>query len=190
MIGTGRTWKDLLQTPSRWSEPYGWVAFVPKEPFLEYPFDVLNDICMPIFDEKTKLYSLPQKTIAEWNRLFTNIRFLCLRLSEVYKTPICEPYPPHAWKFCDKFKSFPKAGHCFERSRDWFQMWFGLLSYLIARAETEEPNERPKGSNRRPHWRQFIIQEGLPVGWVDGLDPKRWIGIPRVGTIIESDFTG
>lgn len=189
VIKTGRTWQDLLK-PTRWNEPYGWAAFIPKVPFLSYPFHVLDCYALPDLDDETKLWSIPQSRLTEWDRLFQNVRFLCLRLSHVYQSPICEPYPPHAWGYHAKYKSYHKAIRCIERSREWFQVWFGLLSYLIARAETEEPDERPEGSVLRPHWRQFIVKEGLPIGWVDGLAPARWTHLPRAGTIIEGDFSG
>lgn len=182
----GRSWPEFTN-PVRWTETYGWMAFIPLKQSFAYPFHVLSHIPNLIYDEKTKLYQLPENTIASWNALSTNIRFACLRLRAVYKTNPVPPYPPQGWWYENKYASARKAMRFIERGRQWFQVWWGHLTYLVARAESEVPREK---ESARPHWRTVLLDAGLPMRWVDALEPDSWIPEPKLGAVFDDNYAG
>jgi hypothetical protein len=70
------------------------------------------------------------------------------------------PIPPSLLGFLAKFKSRRSAHFHITKSRDWFVIWMGLLSFLIAHIEFVEIN------HAIPDWFQYLVDAGIPQTWL------------------------
>ncbi|TFK23362.1 hypothetical protein FA15DRAFT_705528 [Coprinopsis marcescibilis] len=131
----GTTWEDL-RNPCRWTRAYGWRAFIPIDRHFDvYPLSCAAYIPAPVLNPENDLYSLPSSVVHNWNELDRTIGVITAILSREFDTPTVAPYPVRGWGYHRLFKSLAKARAISHRARDWFIVWMGLLSFMIAYAE-------------------------------------------------------
>ena len=131
----------VYEQPRWWCDCYGWIAFYNKHAldtrstFLR----ILNVSTAQYAFQEDVGYTLPQCQADEWLSLDKKLASACVKLICHFRF-IPALYPANPWAFGYLYPH-PKRGNlsrCLEKSRRWFGVWLGLLSYLIAEAESKE----------------------------------------------------
>ncbi|KAH6906527.1 hypothetical protein BKA70DRAFT_1429214 [Coprinopsis sp. MPI-PUGE-AT-0042] len=153
-------WEALLHPP-RWTRAFGWVSFLPmsRHHFHTTPFHALS--FFPQLKCKDGLFSLDEDTVKSWDELGANIRTVVLRLQNHFQAPLVPPYVPRGWGYYRQRRSERKARAITHASRDWFLVWMGALSFLIAYSKAPDTTQArslavipyPNGSEP---WQQYL----------------------------------
>jgi hypothetical protein len=153
--------------PRWWMATFGWTSFMPLYPLYHgFPFDTLAYIPTPIHIEGEG-YSMPSDLIQRWAELEHHMFHATASLSERYKILAICPFTPSAFGFGIIFQTPRLALQNVTRSRDWFNIWIGLYSYLIsgAVAKAEKPGNLPI-----PHWFELLAEKGFNQTWLAGIN--------------------
>ena len=134
---------EHFQEPRWWTATFGWVAFMPLHPvFSGFPLDRLVHI--PRHLTKTNDGYYFDVNLAEsWFRLEEYINKASVILNVKYQAPLVRPFSPFACGYRQIHRSHETARFCAELSREWFVVWMGLLSYLIAAGKTRIESSAP-----------------------------------------------
>ena len=178
--------------PRWWSDAYGWLSFVPLRPsFAGIPFDRLN-IFPPIVHGESG-YHLRRDVLESWQRLenkmiytalFMKIHGSRLFINKYAPLPSLRPPPPSDLGYELGYRRAHQARGQISLARDWFVMWMGYLSFLVAMTFNEE---RPTDSI--PEWVKLLANEGFPQVWLSGVMASSICNfsshIPRAGIFLD-----
>ncbi|TFK19201.1 hypothetical protein FA15DRAFT_601973, partial [Coprinopsis marcescibilis] len=176
----GVRWEDL-RNPCRWSRAYGWASFIPLDRlFGAYPFNEVAFIPQLELDPESELYSHTVKIIDMWSELDAGLHQVASVLFSKYDAPAVFPYSIRGWKFQTKFRSLGKGRALTYAARDWLLVWMGLLSFLIAYAESRcEEFEK----FREDHSQEEIAKLSRIKHWQEALNPTAY---PAIQYLTES----
>lgn len=104
-----------------------------------------------------------------------------------YRIPGSPPPPPSSFGYARPHKSEAIAQKMISLSREWFGIWMGFLSYLIAQVD----NYADKSSHSTsvvPVWQEILLRAGYPPHWVNGLAASTVCAFdlhtPRAGIVL------
>jgi hypothetical protein len=131
-------------------------------------FDRLNGL-LPIVRNDLG-YHLRLDVADSWARLENKLAFATVFVSKYSRTlnasmrlPALRPPLPRDMGYGQFYKSFRQARRQILLSRNWFHMWTGLLSFLIAQTNDDTPE------NHVPKWVQALADEGFPQIWLSSI---------------------
>ena len=180
--------------PRPWTPRFAWVPFVPVNPFqwfdnCSYMGRVLSKY-PPIEhfeDESGKHHgwSIPPEN--EWAKLEMELHTTIRTLSTKYSIPCSLPFLPNAIGYQGMFSDKRSLTTRLDTAREWFFVFFGALSYLVARLRLNPTNHSGVGCEE---WLPMLLSAGLSPTFVDGiqeslvpqLDQDR---VRRTGVIID-----
>ncbi|KAH9477325.1 hypothetical protein JR316_0009530 [Psilocybe cubensis] len=112
-------------------------------------------------------YSMRIEKIRQWSSLEQDLSRMSHYLSTLTKCNVLKPVGPWAFGYSKRHTSRANAIHALERSRDWFALWMGLLSYLITVAETrgKELQEYPGLSSST--WVEYLLEKHCKEAWLE-----------------------
>ncbi|KDR68040.1 hypothetical protein GALMADRAFT_146773 [Galerina marginata CBS 339.88] len=179
------------QDPIWWNLPFGWVAFIQRQVAFAGP--VLRNIMVPrredlTYDEASG-YGLAQHSLENWVTLEENLKDIVVFLAvHTGSSPILPAYPAH-FGYRHRHKAWKTAVIACERSRNWLVVWMGVMSYLIAIADTKTEKGREDPTVTVQNWYGHLLGKGIDQDWLDGL---LWSGmihdfsnnVERAGTIV------
>ncbi|KAH6902936.1 hypothetical protein BKA70DRAFT_1433904 [Coprinopsis sp. MPI-PUGE-AT-0042] len=104
---------------------------------------------------------MDEDTVKSWDELGANIHTVVLRLQNHFQAPLVLPYVPRGWGYYRQRCSERKARAITHASRDWFLVWMGALSFLIAYSKAPDTTQArslavipyPNGSEP---WQQYL----------------------------------
>jgi hypothetical protein len=171
--------------PRWWTSEFGWLSFLPLKPsFSEIPFDCLE--CIPYFCEVVDgdRYRFNSRVGARWSDLDFFLLHATSCLAKSIQVPAIRPFSPRAMSYQGAFKSDSATRRQARRSRDWFVVWIGMLSYLIAEFDIR----KPPLPGTVPVWFEVLAGAGFDQGWLSGiyssLNCSFSPDIPRAGAFI------
>lgn len=158
---------NRFQTPEWWTTPYGFLSFVPLLPsFSGAAFGCLRDIVSAIEEEwypNYEEYSMEAEKATQWLELETGLmQIISLLRRKFLVGAALNPIPPSLLGFREKFKTRRFAISRVTASRDWFVIWMGLVSFIIAHIEFLELN------HAIPDWFQYLVDTGISQPWLNG----------------------
>jgi len=178
----GRFDASTLKQPVWWSQSWAWLSFVPLAPsFVSAPFEPL--CAMPRIENVTfsfvaqsgerqteSRFRMSEVSIERWfaeeKHLVDAAYIIMLR----YGINANAPPKPSSFGFDRTHKSHRVAKRMICFSREWFAIWMGYLSYLIAKTSTLVPSGVPDQSSPLPDWYNHLRNEhGFSLAWLDGL---------------------
>ncbi|KDR66267.1 hypothetical protein GALMADRAFT_232635 [Galerina marginata CBS 339.88] len=160
------------QSPRWWSVPFGWVAFVSRT--LDFSGPVLGKMRrLPTREElrfeEGKGYAIPSHMLQEWWNLERDIvRAVEVLIAHTKSTPLLPAFPT-VFGYRHQHKSWRTALIAIQRSRGWFALWIGVLSYLIAIADTETAARRNYSLLALTDWYSHLVNSGCSEVWLEGL---------------------
>ena len=131
----------LVNNPQWWTSCFGWLSFIPKRPvFGGGLLGRLADICI---DKSEGKYSMSEDVINSWKKLEYIICNVITTLGGKYKLPAMAPayFAARGYRRQHAYRSV--AHQEARASRDIFVLWIGLLSFLIAGADSLSENDWP-----------------------------------------------
>ena len=156
---------SMFKQPVWWSDGWAWQSFIPLSPsFVFTPFEPL--CAMPRIEEVTFTYTNEQSEdirretrfrmneddIRRWSleekRIIQVARAIQLR----YGISATLPPEPSSFHFDRAHKTHKVAKHMICLSREWFAIWMGFVSYLIAKTASRTPSGELDQSSPAPDW--------------------------------------
>lgn len=178
---------DEFHLPRWWTPTFGYLAFLPLEPvFAGVPFEILFNIPR-YFDRVLNGFVMPSWVSLQWKREETQLKSTTQMLLEYFHAPRITWLTPTALGYVGAYAYIREFRADICRSRDWFALWMGGLSYAIAVA-TSVKGELP-GYEHVPTWYRYLVGKGYKSAWLSGLmsslvgtfDPS----VPRAGIILD-----
>ena len=192
----------MFRQPVWWSQGFTWLSFVPLAPsFIFTPFEPLCR--MPRIEEVAFSFDGPSGQIQRETRFRMNeydiwswgmeeerivkvARVIQLR----YGISGSLPPKPSSFHFDRAHKTHRFAKRMICLSREWFAIWMGYVSYLIAKTVSLVPNGKPDNSSPAPDWYNHLRNEhDFSETWLDGLLLSTVctfdLGTPRAGIIFQ-----
>ncbi|KJA23416.1 hypothetical protein HYPSUDRAFT_111787, partial [Hypholoma sublateritium FD-334 SS-4] len=86
-----------------------------------------------------------------------------------YDAPAIRPMYPAGFGYK---KSYPRENAIMKsihKARDWFSVWMGLLSFLIAMAETKEHELHDYAHLSKKGWADYLLEQGAERTWLESL---------------------
>jgi hypothetical protein len=192
----------MFKQPVWWSESWAWLSFIPLAPsFVFTPFEPLCAI--PGIEEVTFSYPgqsgdirretrfrMNEDDIQRWNveekRIIQVARVIQLR----YGISGSLPPEPSTFHYDRAHKTHKVAKRMIYLSREWFAIWMGFVSFLIAKAASRAPNGEVDRSSPAPDWYNHLRNEHkFSEAWLDGLRLSSVCtldkAIPRAGIVFQ-----
>ncbi|KAF8797655.1 hypothetical protein BYT27DRAFT_7228820 [Phlegmacium glaucopus] len=173
---------SMFKQPVWWSQSSAWLSFIPLAPSFAYaPFEPL--CAMPYIEEvafsfvaksgETQIetrFRMPEDVIRRWmaeeQRVVEAAHIIKLRYG-IHGSP---PPKPSSFHFDRAHKSHPIAKRMICLAREWFVIWMGYLSYIIAKTESLAPNGDRDNSSPLPDWYNHLgNKHAFSPAWLDGL---------------------
>jgi hypothetical protein len=159
---------DNYTQPRMWTDAYGWISFVQPSPRYEGPvFDRLNGVLRIVRNDLG--YHLHPDIADSWARLENKLVFATVLVSKYFRMlsdsmclPALRPPLPRDLGYNRFYKSLFQACHQIALSRNWFHMWAGLLSFLVAQACDDTHGNIPK-------WVYALADAGFPQIWLSSI---------------------
>jgi hypothetical protein len=194
---------SMFKQPIWWSDGWAWLSFIPLAPsFVFTPFECL--CAMPRIEEVTFSYPgqyddvirretrfrMNEDDIQRWNleekRIIQVARVIQLR----YGISCSLPPEPSSFHYDRAHKTHKLAKRMIYLSREWFAIWMGLVSYLIAKTASQVPNGEVDSSSPSPDWYNHLLKKhNFSEAWLDGLFLSSVctfdMATPRAGIIIQ-----
>jgi hypothetical protein len=193
---------SMFKQPLWWSDGWAWMSFVPLAPsFVFTPFESL--CAMPRIEEVTFSFAEPsgeirretrfrmneddiQRWVVEGKRIVQVARAIQLR----YGLPGSLPPEPLSFHFDRAHKTHRIAKRMICLAREWFAIWMGFVSYLIAKSSSLVPNGEVDRSSPAPDWYNYLHNEhSFSETWLDGLLLSTVctfdMGTPRAGIVFQ-----
>jgi hypothetical protein len=197
----------LFKQPVWWTDVYGWQSFIPLAPsFTSSPFepfcwmpriievDVLIDPCS-YSSERQRRYQMHPDDSLKWAQHERLIVEAAEQIRIWFKIPGNLPPPPSRFDYTRAHKSRGIAKKIISLARDWFGIWIGFLSYLIACTKRFLPSsstafKRPDQNSPFPVWHQRLQElHNYTADWLDGLCSSTVCSFdtktPRAGVVFE-----
>ncbi|KAF5328348.1 hypothetical protein D9619_013349 [Psilocybe cf. subviscida] len=190
-----------FRQPVWWSEPWGWLSFVPLAPnFLSYPFEPLSWLPKIVEVEvsanpnssdprcRKTCYTLAYDDHHLWmqkeQQLYDAAHLLRVRHG------ICGSPPPlpSEFGFHRNHKSRAIAQKMASLAWYWFGIWMGYLAYMVQQT-LASPYQQPDTDIPDPYWYQPLLKGNkFSRAWLDGLasSPVCQFGesVARAGVVI------
>jgi len=157
------------QKPCWWMHLWGWTCFIPAKVVLDGILKPLHAAQMPMKLENSEYYSMIEEDICDWTRLENDLHQFYQILEKHLLLGLVCPALPWVFGYKKKYRLFSQVLQAMERSRDWFMIWVGLISYAIAKAETEELDLMNYPNLRISSWYMAAIKGGCNEAWLDSL---------------------
>ncbi|KAF9000164.1 hypothetical protein BDQ17DRAFT_1245869 [Cyathus striatus] len=179
--------KDIYQTPIWWSDPYSWILFVPCVPSFTGIFSCLGGVPRIVYTSQDEAcdvsqgqtsegqasslsYGLDDAVMQEWTRLESHLICTFKHLTVKYGKLAIAPPPPSFAGYKRLHWSREIARRCTECSRQWFVMWMGILSYVIAYIEyNANCSHCSNASQPVPSWYTYLTSCSIPETWLNGM---------------------
>jgi hypothetical protein len=179
-----------FQQPQWWTEPYGFLAFVPLIPnFDGAAFGCLREIVSHIRSsiENPGKFVLSSEKIAEWTDL-EDLMFLVSSLLNNNKKFLLgaslNPIPPSYLRYRFPFDTPRAARLRATTARDWFVILMGRLSFLLGHFEHDNGLKIDV-----PRWFSYLESQGIPQSWLCSLQASTVCDFssrcPRVGIFLD-----
>jgi hypothetical protein len=120
---------------------FGWLSFLPKRPHLDG--GLLGRLAHIPINEVEGKYSMSEDLINSWKKLEYLLSNVISTLKVKYEISALAPAYPAARGYRRQHTYRSVAHREAQASREIFVLWIGLLSYLIARADTVSANDWP-----------------------------------------------
>ena len=127
--------------PLWWTLLFGWMSFIPKRP--QFDGSLLGRlVCIPIQEVEGR-YSMPEDLTNSWKKLEYLICNVITASGAKYKMPAIGPPYPSARGYQRQHAYWSVVEQEAWASRQIFVVWIGVVSYLIAGADTASDNDWP-----------------------------------------------
>ncbi|EAU86884.2 hypothetical protein CC1G_10775 [Coprinopsis cinerea okayama7 len=160
---------EEISSPRLWTPAFGWLAFAPlKYSDPGYPFNRLKRIPLPsiVGSPDNFTYQVPDNFAQSWAKLESELYGAVTKLKCAFSPPMVLPFLPWAHGYLITFKNPRSYDRAVASSRDWFAVWWGALSYLIAYGESRRDAFTLKSFV--PQWHLELRSE-VDSAWVDGI---------------------
>ncbi|KDR84218.1 hypothetical protein GALMADRAFT_133568 [Galerina marginata CBS 339.88] len=193
---------SMFKQPVWWSQGWAWLSFIPLSPsFLFTPFEPLCE--MPHIEEVDFCFTTPsgesqseirfrmsEEDIARWIKEERRIVKLAHTIKLCYGISANAPPKPSSFHFDRAHKSHSIAKRMICLAREWFVIWMGYLSYIIAKTDILIPNGTQDDSTPAPDWYNRMLKEPeFNHTWLDGLIMSTVCSFesttPRAGVIFQ-----
>lgn len=165
---------SVYEQPQWWCDCYGWIAFYNKNAldtrstFLH----ILNVSTAQYAFQEDVGYTLPQRQADEWLSLDKKLESACVELICHYRfIPALYPARPWAFGYLYPHSKRGNLSRCLEKSRRWFGVWLGLLSYVIAEAESKEVELVNNPLLAKQNWKDMLVAKcsavHIDLAWID-----------------------
>ena len=171
--------------PRWWSAEFGWLSFVSLSPsFASFPFDCLT--CIPYYCEVVDAgYRFNSNVAGRWSKLDSFLLYITTSLIKAAKVSIIRPFSPWAFGYLDAFKHTGTPHRRATLGRDWFVIWMGMLSYLIAIVDNHRTSTL---DDAVPTWFEILATLGFDQGWLSGIHSSTVCSFspftPRTGVFV------
>lgn len=175
-----------FRQPVWWTSSWGWLAFVPLAPiFTLYPFEpfswmpeiVQHQIVIPAppnvhaYDRHEIKYQMSDKDAYLWMEKENLLVEVALKLRLSHGITASPPRRPSSFGFARPHKTRAIAKKMISISRDWFGLWMGYLSYIIAQTSSSV-HAKPDPNIPHPYWYHPLLQDKeirVTLPWLDGV---------------------
>lgn len=180
-------------SPRWWTLAFGWISFFPLMPSLYGP--IFEKLFMPrshhhVFDEELGKYFMPPNLLEKWLRVDRDLSDAVYLIRHHYSIPFLYPINTFCFGYTKGHARSGALHMALRRGRDWFVVWMGLLSYVIAGAEDIHSSVKDSLTLCKPTWYNILL-EHFDVQWVDALYASTVYSFspqtPRAGVFLELD---
>jgi hypothetical protein len=124
---------------------------------------------------------------SRWLKLEHFLRYTTSALTQTLSVSAIRPFSPQAFGYLRAFRTDRFARKQAYLARDWFTIWIGMLSYLIARAENHHTSSL---HDAVPTWFEILAAKGFDQGWLSGINSSTVCSFspnsPRVGIFVHA----
>ncbi|KJA26032.1 hypothetical protein HYPSUDRAFT_107106, partial [Hypholoma sublateritium FD-334 SS-4] len=92
-----------------------------------------------------------------------------------YDAPAIRPIYPSGFGYKKKHPHESAAMKSIHKARDWFSVWMGLLSFLIAMAETKEHELRDYPHLSKKGWADYLLEQAQATYPLDATQKDRFL---------------
>lgn len=188
------TQREQFRQPLWWTKAFGWTSFISRtSPSYHPPFDVIS-IPRPTRAASGQ-FGMPLPIAGSWNKLERDIKDAVVYLTAEFSIPAVCPYMPFALGYS---RSYSTLGDAFRSARlagDWFVIWQGLLSYVIARTFDKARGKKKEDGYQQspplpyPSWFSSLERKGYSQHWLEGIHQSTIAllnnDIPRAGVFFD-----
>ncbi|KJA18112.1 hypothetical protein HYPSUDRAFT_57310 [Hypholoma sublateritium FD-334 SS-4] len=167
--------------PVWWSQSWSWLSFVPLQPtYTSFPFEPLTWM-PPIVPVEISVTNPPNgKEVKHMFRMHKDVASTWLKQEQLLVTAANKirvkhgifsttPPLPSSFGFARAHKSHALAKQMASISRDWFGVLMGWLASIIAEVGISKHQRVHTENLPVPYWYWFLLNEGMPHHWLDGL---------------------
>jgi hypothetical protein len=115
-------------------------------------------------------YALPDRTHAHWARLEDAIIHATSILAKEFSLSAVCPFSLWAYGYHSPFKSPQTAHECCMLARNWFPIWMGLFSFVIASSESIAADKQNILNKSIPRWFEVLADAGFDQTWLAGIN--------------------
>ncbi|KAG2008885.1 hypothetical protein CC2G_014269 [Coprinopsis cinerea AmutBmut pab1-1] len=158
-----------ISTPRLWTSAFGWMAFILlRHSDSGFPFNRLKRIPHPLTlgPQEDLTYRMPDTFLYSWARLEAELYGSVTKLKSKFTAPMVLPFLPWAHGYQLTFRNPRSYDRAVAFSRDWFSVWWGALSFLIAYDESKR--DPFTLSSYVPEWHVELESE-VDMAWIDGV---------------------
>jgi len=150
-----------------------YAAFFPMEPiFTDFIFAPLLRATPRYIRADGDAYIFDPRERDDWLLLDNCIYQVACILKVHYEAPMVYPNNPWTFGYLRSHPTFGAVRTCLRKSHDWFVVWMGVISYLVAHAETVA-SSNDSGESHVHEWLGVLQDEGhkcgLSAAWLDSL---------------------
>ena len=157
--------------PQWWSAPWGWMAFMPHEPDYKTPpfSELMKTPRCPRRIPESGWYEMPSYLRDSWSKLELNLTMATHLLQDYYNVAVIRPLYPLGFGYKKAHSREGAAMRSIHKSKEWFTIWLGLFSYLIATAEAKENELHDYEHLSKKGWADFLVEKGAERTWVESV---------------------
>jgi hypothetical protein len=184
---------SMFRQPVRWSTNYGWMSFIPLAPsYISLPFEPLcwmPRIVESFIDVGLKRFTMKAEDVNAWMKIEDKLQTAAERLRFDFAIPGVTPLPPSKFGYTRQHRSKAVAQKMINLSRDWFSIWMGFLSDLIAQTEIRGSIRGMDNKHPLPIWYRHLLHHGFPEPWLNGISTSAVCSFseqnPRCGIVLD-----
>jgi hypothetical protein len=161
------------QAPFPWSTSYGWMSLFPLRPSFDGP--VFEQLLIPRphqfnFDPEERRYSMPQSVSKNWFRIEKQLLNAISLIRSHYHIPLVFPPSPWSLGYLKSHKTISGLQFCMKKAKDWYILWIGLFSYVIAQANTIRKELQKYPGLAKKDWFDVLLEDGAQVEWLEAIE--------------------
>ncbi|KAF9041373.1 hypothetical protein BJ165DRAFT_1406321 [Panaeolus papilionaceus] len=181
---------EAVHTPRWWSLAWGWTAFIPIKPAYKKGLAYLNGnpTRQAYHHGRRGGYTMSATRSERYAMLEDDLDQMVHLLSMQLQISVIKPARPSIFGFKkrqDTYQSFQDAAY---NSRDWFDVWVGLLCHLISETEQEQMRRRGFPTLALMGWKDALVEGGISRVTVEAIGNERVCMfdecVRRVGTFL------